>query len=208
MLQTKTVEPRTLSLLKELCSLPILTHFALVGGTALSLKYGHRLSVDLDFFSCENFDNENVTKELQKQFGSRLVIRTSPPWIGIFCFVDGVKIDLVKHPHPLLGPVESIDDIRFFSDRDIMAMKIQAILGRGKKKDFWDIAELLRHYSVSDFIQNHQEKYSTQNLLISVPQAMVYFQDAEEDEDPISLRDQSWSSVKKAISGWINAHLR
>lgn len=53
--------------------------------------------------------------------------------IGIFCFVDGVKIDLVKHPHPLLGPVESIDDIRFFSDRDIMAMKIQAILGRGKK---------------------------------------------------------------------------
>ncbi|MFM8492969.1 MAG: nucleotidyl transferase AbiEii/AbiGii toxin family protein [Bacteroidota bacterium] len=57
MLQTKTVEPRTLSLLKELCSLPILTHFALVGGTALSLKYGHRLSVDLDFFSCENFDN-------------------------------------------------------------------------------------------------------------------------------------------------------
>lgn len=50
MLQTKTVEPGTLSLLKELMELPILNNFSLVGGTALSLKYGHRISIDLDLF--------------------------------------------------------------------------------------------------------------------------------------------------------------
>lgn len=55
-----------------------------------------------------------------------------------------------------------------FSVEDIIAMKVQAVLGRAKKKDFWDIAELLHHYSVEDFINFHKEKYTTQNLLITV----------------------------------------
>ena len=67
-------------------------------------------------------------------------------------------------------------------------MKVKAILGRGKKKDFWDIAELLKHFTVKDFIQFHKEKYSTQNLLITVPQAITFFADAEESEAPISLK--------------------
>ncbi|WP_232724817.1 nucleotidyl transferase AbiEii/AbiGii toxin family protein [Algoriphagus formosus] len=117
-------------------------------------------------------------------------------------------MDLVKHPHPLIGPIETIEGIRFFSDQDIMAMKIQAILGRGKKKDFWDIAELLKHYEVADFIKNHQEKYRTQNLLISVPQAMLYFEDAAEDEDPVSLQGQSWNSIKKFIQKKVTQFLQ
>lgn len=207
MLQTQTVEPGTLSLLKELCSLPFLKNFGLVSGTALSLKYGHRLSIDLDLFSFEVFENEPLVEELKRHFGNRLKIRTSPPWFGIFCFIDEIKVDIVRHPHPLIGQVETIDGIRFFSNQDIMAMKIQAILGRGKKKDFWDIAELLQHYTVSDFIKNHKEKYNTQNLLISIPQVMVYFQDADEDEDPVSLKGQTWKKIQKIIQKKIAEHL-
>lgn len=207
MLQTQTVEPRTLSLLKELFSLTLLDNFGLVGGTALSLKYGHRLSIDLDLFSFEKFENESIINDLKSHFGSRLEIRTSPPWFGIFCFIDSVKVDIVRHPHPLIGPIETIDGIRFFSDQDIMAMKIQAILGRGKKKDFWDIAELLNHYQVSDFVKNHKAKYSTQNLLISIPQVMVYFQDADEDESPVSLKGQTWPKIQKSIQQKIEKFL-
>ena len=208
MLQTQTVEPGTLSLLKRLCQLPCLKGFGLVGGTALSLKFGHRLSVDLDLFSTSKFENEEVIFCLRSEFGSHFIIEEKPPIFGIFCYIHDVKVDLVRHPHPLIGETESIEEIRFFSDRDIMAMKIQAILGRGKKKDFWDISELLQHYSVADFIQSHKEKYSTQNLLISIPQVMVYFQDAEEDEDPVSLKGQTWTSVKKTITKKVAAHLR
>ena len=208
MLQTQTVEPGTLSLLKELCSLPFLQNFGLVVGTALSLKYGHRLSIDLDLFSFEKFENEALISNLNGYFGKRLEIRNSPPGFGIFCFIDGVKVDIVRHPHPLIGPIESVDGIRFFSDQDIMAMKIQAILGRGKKKDFWDIAELLKQYTVSDFVKNHKQKYSTQNLLISIPQVMVYFQDADEDENPVSLKSQTWEKVQKSIQKKIAEHLR
>lgn len=55
MLQTKTIEPGTLSLLKKIMEIPELKQFWLVGGTALSLKYGHRNSIDLNLFSTENF---------------------------------------------------------------------------------------------------------------------------------------------------------
>jgi predicted nucleotidyltransferase component of viral defense system len=105
-------------------------------------------------------------------------------------------------------PLVDREGIRMFSMEDTMAMKIQAILGRGKKKDFYDIAELLNHYTVSDFIKCHAKKFSTQNLLISVPQAMLYFADAEESEDPKSLKHQTWASVKKQIGAKVRAYLK
>ena len=87
-------------------------------------------------------------------------------------------------------------------------MKVQAILGRGKKKDFWDIAELLKHYTVADFVIFHKEKYSTQNLLITVPQAITYFGDAEETENPVSLKGQTWEAVQRAIKEKVSEYLR
>ncbi len=84
---------------------------------------------------------------------------------------------------------------------------MQAILGRGKKKDFWDIAELLKHFSVADFIKFHREKYATQNLIITVPQAITYFADAEESENPISLKKQTWKNVQNFINAKVREYL-
>lgn len=78
---------------------------------------------------------------------------------GVFCYIDNVKVDFVYHPHPLIRPLQEPEGIRMFSTEDIMAMKIQAILGRGRKKDFWDIAELLDHYTISDFVGHITEKW-------------------------------------------------
>ncbi len=187
--------------------MPELANFSLVGGTALSLLYGHRKSIDLDLFSNQPFENTAIIKALKEKFRDKFITEQKPPQFGIFCFVNEVKIDFVKHPHPLIRPIQNNEGIRMFSTEDIIAMKVQAVLGRGKKKDFWDIAELLQHYSVSDFINFHKEKYATQNLLITVPQAITYFADAEEDEDPISLKGQTWQSVKAYISARVRTHL-
>jgi predicted nucleotidyltransferase component of viral defense system len=94
-----------------------------------------------------------------------------------------VKVDLVEHTHPFIRDVHLVEGIRMISTEDIIAMKVQAVLGRARRKDFWDIAELLNHFTVADFIRFHKEKYSTQNLLVTVPQAITYFADAEEDAD-------------------------
>ena len=87
-------------------------------------------------------------------------------------------------------------------------MKIQAILGRGKKKDFWDVAELLRHYDLSQMIDFHKAKYPNQMLLISIPQALIYFKDAEDSDEPISFKKQTWTKIKEAIREKVQEFLK
>jgi predicted nucleotidyltransferase component of viral defense system len=206
MLRIETVEPHTFSILNQLMEMPELQDFGLVGGTALSLLYGHRMSIDLDLFSNKPFENTDIVFALERNFGLSFDNRSTNPRFGIFGFIDEVKIDIVRHPHPLIRPELTLEGVRMFSTEDIVAMKVQAILGRGKKKDFWDVAELLNHYSIEDFINFHKEKYSTQNLFITVPHALTYFADADESEDPICLKSQNWDSVKSFISAKVREY--
>ncbi|MBC7689946.1 MAG: nucleotidyl transferase AbiEii/AbiGii toxin family protein [Aquabacterium sp.] len=208
MLQIKAVEPHTFSILKELMTIPELLNFSLVGGTALSLLYGHRMSIDLDLFSNKAFQNISVTEALKNRFQDKFVMEEKQAKFGIFCYIEEVKVDIIRHPHLIIRPETTLEDLRMFSVEDIIAMKVQAILGRGKKKDFWDIAELLQHFSIKEFIQFHKEKYATQNLLITVPQAITYFADAEESEAPISLKNQTWQNVQEFIQKKVRDYLK
>jgi hypothetical protein len=208
MLYTETVEPGTLSLLKKLMSIPELADFSLVGGTALSLQYGHRTSIDLDLFSTKSFDYFSITTALQNTFGNSFEFENKESSFGIFCFINSIKVDIIKYKHLQIDNAIVEDNIRMYSSIDIAAMKVQAILGRGKKKDFWDLAELLTHYSLEEIISFYSKKYPSQQLLISIPQAVTYFDDAEESEDPVSLKGQTWESVKKIIQQKVNDYLK
>jgi predicted nucleotidyltransferase component of viral defense system len=95
-----------------------------------------------------------------------------------------------------------------YSSAEISAMKIQAILGRAKKKDFWDLYELLQHYSLQQLIDWHKQKYPSQMLAISIPNAITYFVEAEESETPMSFKNQNWEQIKKGISRKVSDYLR
>lgn len=207
MLQSQTIEPGTLSVLRKLMELSALSSFSLVGGTALALRYGHRTSVDIDLFGENKFDNEFVINLLSCEFGSDFVYRNHFIQFGIFCYIQNIKVDIVHYPYQLISPVECIDSIRIYSIADIAAMKIQAMLGRGKKKDFWDIYELLQHYPLQQLIDWHKQKFPSQMLAISIPNALVYFTDAEESEMPVSLKGQTWEQVKAGIANAVNEYL-
>jgi hypothetical protein len=189
-------------------SIPELQDFYLVGGTCLSLRYGHRKSIDLDLFSNKNFDIDFIIQLLEKNFGG-FESRQTGNAIGIFGFIDDVKVDLVKYHF-----FETIDEpiveqgIRMYSDKDIMAMKVFAILKRAQKKDFWDVAELLGHYSIKDFMSSYNQKYPNHQLPISIPQALIYFEEANDSDDPVSLKGQTWSSVKKEIQKKVSEYLK
>lgn len=208
MLYTQTVEPGTFALLKQLLDMPELASFSLVGGTALSLVYGHRISIDLDLFSDIKFDQDLVINALRQKFTEGFIYEGEFKHFGIFCFVENVKVDLVPYRHPLIRPIQVIDGIRMFSLEDIAAMKIQAILGRGKKKDFWDIAELFKHFKLKEIIAFYKEKFPSQMLLISIPQALSYFDDADESEDPISINGMDWDAVKDVIRTNVSEYLK
>jgi hypothetical protein len=208
MLHTEAVEPGTLSLLKKLMDLPSLQPFSLVGGTTLALRYGHRSSVDLDLFYHEKFNYPQIIEDLEATFQHRFVYKQQQTQFGIFCFINDIKVDIVHFPHQPIAPIEEEDKIRMYSNADISAMKIQAILGRAKKKDFWDLHELLHHYSLQQLIDWHKQKYPSQMLAISIPNAITYFAEADESENPVGFKGQTWEQIKKYISKAVSDYLR
>jgi len=208
MLYTKTVESGTLSLLNKLMEIPSLQKFSLVGGTALALRYGHRSSIDLDLFCHEKFDHTVIESELKIEFSDKFVFESGHKNIGIFCNIQRIKVDIIYYPHPPIAEVVVEDKIRMYSSADISAMKIQAILGRAKKKDFWDLYELLQHYSLQQMIDWHKQKYPSQMLAISIPNAISYFVEAEESETPVSFKGQTWDGIKTGISKKVSDYLR
>jgi predicted nucleotidyltransferase component of viral defense system len=207
MLYDSAIQPATLVLLKQLMAIPELKDFGLVGGTALALRFGHRVSVDLDLFSTNDFKNEELIAILENNF-DRFTYRNPNNTIGVFGFINDIKVDFVRHHHfKVIDAIHTEDSIRMFSDKDIIAMKINAILKRAVKKDFWDISELLKHYSVNDFVEYYYAKYPSQMLLISIPYALTSFEDAEESETPVSLKKQTWAKVKKEIQKKVSEYL-
>lgn len=187
---------------------PLLADFQLVGGTALALKYGHRKSIDLDIFTDKPFEQEVLIRNLQDTFQASFAYEGNFSKWGVFCFIDNIKVDIIYYPHPIIGNFQEVENIRLASDKDLIAMKIQAILGRGVKKDFWDIAELLKHYSLQEMIEFHKEKYPNQFLGITVPQALVYFEDAENSPEPVSLNKKTWDDIKHFITKKVNDYLK
>jgi len=145
MLREETVEPATLGLLKKLVKLPELQRFRLAGGTALSLLLGHRKSIDIDLFTDEPLEKDVLIPALENAFG--IVVTVNDRSMSIYqCEIQNVKVDFVSVKNPFLNPVQIIEEIPFAHTKDLIALKLNAVKGRGVKKDFWDVAKLLEIY--------------------------------------------------------------
>lgn len=208
MLHIETVKPDTFSVLKKLMLIEELQNFNLVGGTALSLRFGHRISIDLDLFSHNDFDNDQVIESLKSHFGKRLQIISNPNnKLGVFSFIDQVKIDICRHNGILIDKICEEESIRMWGLKDIAASTVNAISKRATKKDFWDINELLDIFSTEEIAKFYREKYDPM-LAIGVAKMITYYEDAENSETPNCLKKKTWSKVKKEIFKKINHQLK
>ena len=130
MLSYKTIEPHTLELLRKLNSKTLLKDLRLVGGTALALQYGHRRSVDLDFFG-NMADDTIAIKDMLRKYGTLSIFKESKN-IQIYS-LDNIKIDFVNYEYPWIDSPIVEDSLILASPTDIAAMKVNAIEGRGTK---------------------------------------------------------------------------
>jgi len=94
MLYRETVAEQTFQLLQKISALPELSNFQLAGGTSLSLQIGHRISYDLDFFSDSFIPNEQILEALN---GIGKIQVTSQSKRILVLFIDGIKVDFVRH---------------------------------------------------------------------------------------------------------------
>lgn len=205
MLQLRSILPHTLELLKAIHSLPGLKDTRLVGGTALALQYGHRLSEDLDFFGILPEDEEQMCLDL-KGLGKLSIIKTSAK-IRIYQ-LDGVKIDFVDYSrYPWIDTPIIEDGVILASPKDIAAMKINAIEGRGTKKDFIDIYALLQFFSLKEILQFYETKYPEHSLFRAL-MSLTYFEDADIQMSPVMFDFPEWEDIKKAIGNAVDGACR
>lgn len=196
MLSLQTVLPNTLELLKVLMQQPLLKDMRLVGGTSLALQYGHRRSVDLDFFGMTTEDVDELT-DMMRECSKDLVKGSCTKRIKTY-FLNGVKVDVVNYDYKWIDDVVEGGGLRLASPKDIAAMKVNAVMGRGTKKDFIDVYFLLQHYSFDELIKFYLQKYtdgSEYRALLS----MSYFADADPQPMPYMYQQVDWETTKNEI---------
>ncbi|KOS07563.1 hypothetical protein AM493_17080 [Flavobacterium akiainvivens] len=189
MLHKNTVSPAMWELMQRLMKDEVLKDFVLVGGTALSLKIGHRLSVDIDLFRQDGFDVKELRSYLESYYKAQ---PTQDFENSVMTFIDDIKVDLISHQYRYLKPVETIEGIRLVSLEDIGAMKLLAIAQSGRRiKDFVDMYYLLEHNPLVVYLEGYAKKYGANPVVarnavnyfknVSTKQIMEYFPGKKEE---------------------------
>ncbi len=165
----------------------------LAGGTALALQIGHRESVDIDLFGKIDFEGQ----EKNIGFAGNIEFLKKSKNINILS-IDNIKLDIVNYRYPWISPAKKEGNYRLASVKDIGAMKLNAISGRGTKKDFIDLFYLLKLYSINDLFDFYTEKFDDGNLFL-VKKSLTYFDDAEPEPMPVMKEKIKWEEIKEYI---------
>ena len=181
-------------LLNALAGQKWLEPFYLVGGTALALQIGHRISVYFDFFSADEFDSQKVISLLSDIGEFKLFEQARDTIHGS---LDGVKLSFLRYRYPVLRPLHTLHLLKLADIYDVALMKLSAISGRGAKKDFIDFYFLLQRFSLKELLTAFSAKYGEeQGHRYHLLKSLVYFRDAENEPMPYMIQPIEWAEVK------------
>lgn len=202
-LNWNTVKPRLQEVLQDIIYQPIFMPFRLVGGTALSLQLGHRMSEDIVLFTAAEYGSidykaireflENkypfcVSRSLDNvSFGTNFVVGNS--------ITDCVKLDLYYTDEFIEKPI-IINNIRMATINEIIAMKLEVILQGGRKKDFWDLHYFMDKMNLDDMISLYEKRYPYSDGFNYNKKQLLNFDKADNDFEPICLLGKNWEIIK------------
>lgn len=186
---------KALALLGKEKILPPKTYLA--GGSCLALHYGHRISVDFDFFTPSEFKSEGIVRRLN-QVG-KFILQEAAEKNTLLGLFNNVKFSLFLYRYPLIFKPKKYLNILLADPRDIAAMKLAAVMDRGTKKDFVDLYFLNKKgVSIEQAFKYYDKKYkSLANNLYSLIKSLSYFDDAEKLEMPLMIKKVSFEKVKE-----------
>ncbi|MEI9920947.1 MAG: nucleotidyl transferase AbiEii/AbiGii toxin family protein [Bacteroidota bacterium] len=201
-----TVKPHLKDALTRLMQSKVFQKFRLVGGTSLSLQIGHRMSDDIDLFTDEEYDTidfKEIDKFLRNSFQYVSDLRPGPIALGVSYLIgdskdDGVKLDLYYTDHYIQAPLK-LGPYRLATIEEIIAMKIDIVQRKARKKDFWDIPELLGTYTPAQMINLHAQRYPYSHDEELIRKNFTDFSKADGDFEPVCRRGKYWELVKLDI---------
>lgn len=215
MLYFNTISSSLKFVLLKLMNAEEFLDFRLVGGTALSLQLGHRVSVDIDLFTDADYgtiDFEKIEKYLKSNFTYINYFSNLPVLPGTSYLVgetkdDAIKLDIFYTDSFILDAVQTDENIRLAAIGELVAMKIDVIQRGGRKKDFWDLHELIDKYTLKDMLSLHKQRYPFNHNEQLIIKNFQDFTIADEDFDPMCLKGKYWEFIKEDIIDFLNRNI-
>jgi hypothetical protein len=166
---------------------PFFENYHLVGGTALSLLIGHRVSDDIDLFTKDELQTDIILRfagNIQKNVE---VLNDGGSVFQLYFPHKELKVDFVQYSYDLLDPLIKTDEgLHIIGKNDISVMKMAAVGQRGHEaKDFVDLFFLLKEIPIEKIIDNFKIKYETDNPIHYI-RSMAFFDD---------VSSASWKSI-------------
>ena len=186
-------------LLKKISEVISIDDYYMIGGTALSLQIGLRESYDFDFCVKGEFNNEVLLEEL-KSVGNVEVIQNQKGTCDVL--LNGVQVSFFYYPNKVLKDfvkVEEIPNLKIASVLDIAIMKVVAIGGRGAKKDFFDLYNIIKkcNITVDELVNGLVQKCGNNVNYLNIIMGLSYFEDAEDEVLPNTFVPYNWEDIKK-----------
>jgi len=176
---------------------PIGARFYLAGGTALSLQIGHRRSVDLDFFSPTE-DIPSIRASLEQALAPLHPSLADSAWGNLVYLVNNVRIGFYGYGFPLVAPLVETEGLRLCSVEDIALMKLDTLLSRAARKDFYDLYFICQTIPLRALLELAPQKYAgVRDFETQAVKRLVYFENAEADIDPVLFQPAAWQTVKE-----------
>jgi hypothetical protein len=171
-------------------------HFYLAGGTALALQIGHRHSFDLDFFS-QTEDIPTIRTRLEETLAPFQATLADSSWGNLVYLVKSVRVGFYGYSYDLMQPLIEKEGLRLASLEDIALMKLDALLSRAARKDFYDLYFICQKIPLRGLLDLAPQKYpSVRDFEVQVIKRLVFFENAENQVDPPLLRPVTWQTVK------------
>ena len=172
------------------------TRFYLAGGTALALQLGHRRSVDLDLFSPTE-DIPTIRPALEEALSPFHPTLADSAWGNLVYLAKDVRVGFYGYGFPLVAPLLEAEDVRLASMEDIALMKMDALLSRAARKDFYDLYFICQNIRLRRVLDLAPQKYANiRDFEAQAVKRLVYFENAEADIDPTLLQPVTWDTVK------------
>lgn len=206
-LHWETVTPLLANTLRILMEERLFDRFCLVGGTNLSLRFGHRRSDDIDLFTDVEYgsvDFEQIEDYLKEKFPyCDIPNKSGIIGLGKMYYIglnqeNAVKLD-VMYTDPFFDEPEIVDGTRMATVDQISAMKLEAIVTGGRKKDWWDIHRLLEDHTLEWMIDCHKKWQPWTHDRVELLTKMIDFSTANLQADPICLLGKNWDDIRLDI---------
>jgi len=90
---------------------------------------------------------------------------------------------------------EPSNGLRMASLQDIAAMKMQAIVNNKRKKDFWDIYELLEHFTLEEMIQYGLQRNPYTLTRYEILDSLCHAAELKQDNVIVCLKGNFWELI-------------